>query len=476
MNHFLRRFLWCLVVVGSLVPVRTPAAIADTQLFAQAGWVIDGAEDSGSTPTLIAVTVNGAPVGSYSELKVYHDFGASRPQVYSVKGTAGALRSVLPGGAFGGTFYATGYWDCQVGLMQNMSILSLDIALQPANPGSIKLQGRASNSSIEARDFTLTIAPPTATRVQADLTYTLTAARNLCVDQGRQANHEGFRAARVASNYLSTPVHDSDRAGYNAVPASTVCADLRNQSGFVFANPVPMSGSGLTVAHSTTMPRNTPTLIISPLQPGPIEMTPQGWVTGSTDPNADNVDVWINWNAAMPTYSAGERIAVFAFRLVAIQPGGPCVETETPPNAFTPLTPARILDTRNGTGGIPGPLGPGATVGVSVTGVGGVPASGVGAVVVNVTATGGTVPSFLTVFPAGQARPLASSLNFVANQDVANLVIAKVGADGKVAAYNNVGTVHVVFDVWSGGSRRRAGTRGRTESRTRRQARRRGSR
>jgi hypothetical protein len=56
---------------------------------------------------------------------------------------------------------------------------------------------------------------------------------------------------------------------------------------------------------------------------------------------------------------------------------------------------------------------------------------------------------------SGTATPLASNLNFVAGQTVPNLVIAKVGADGKVAVYNSAGSRHIIFDVvgWSGISR-----------------------
>ena len=42
---------------------------------------------------------------------------------------------------------------------------------------------------------------------------------------------------------------------------------------------------------------------------------------------------------------------------------------------------------------------------------------------------------------------MASNLNFVAGQTVPNLVMAKVGADGKVSIFNNLGTSHVIFDV-----------------------------
>ncbi len=60
------------------------------------------------------------------------------------------------------------------------------------------------------------------------------------------------------------------------------------------------------------------------------------------------------------------------------------------------------------------------------------PASNVGAVVVNVTATASTAAGYLTVFPGGAARPNASTLNFLPGQTVANLAIVKGGTDGKV--------------------------------------------
>jgi len=129
---------------------------------------------------------------------------------------------------------------------------------------------------------------------------------------------------------------------------------------------------------------------------------------------------------------------------------------------YSSLTPARILDTRDGTGGFSVPVGVGGTISPKVTGVGGVPATEVSAVVLNVTATQPTAgESFLTVFPAGGARPLASNLNFVAGQTVPNLVMAKVGADGKVSVYNNLGTSHVIFDVvgWFGSDADTAGAR-----------------
>jgi hypothetical protein len=113
---------------------------------------------------------------------------------------------------------------------------------------------------------------------------------------------------------------------------------------------------------------------------------------------------------------------------------------------FSGLTPARVLDSRVGTGGFSTPWSAGGMRDITVTGVGGVPA-GATAVVVNITATNPTTGGYLTVWPAGQALPTASNLNFSAGQTIPNLVVATVGAGGKVSIFNAAGSTDVIADV-----------------------------
>ena len=110
------------------------------------------------------------------------------------------------------------------------------------------------------------------------------------------------------------------------------------------------------------------------------------------------------------------------------------------------LTPARLLDTRDGTGDVLGQVAGGQTISLKVTERGGVPANAK-AVALNVTVTEPTDGSYLTVFPSGETRPLASSVNMVRGQTVPNMVLARVGTDGRVSFYNNSGATHVVADV-----------------------------
>jgi hypothetical protein len=112
---------------------------------------------------------------------------------------------------------------------------------------------------------------------------------------------------------------------------------------------------------------------------------------------------------------------------------------------YAPIAPIRLLDSRSGQGGPASPWGAGETRSFTIAG-GFVPVDATAAVV-NVTVTEGTAESFLTVFPAGVARPVASNLNFVPGQTIPNLVIVGIGSARQVSIYNNAGSVHVLADV-----------------------------
>ena len=65
----------------------------------------------------------------------------------------------------------------------------------------------------------------------------------------------------------------------------------------------------------------------------------------------------------------------------------------------------------------------------------------------NVTVTGPTNGSVLTVYPSDAALPTASNLNFVAGQTIANMVVVKVGAGNKVTFFNSYGSTDVIADL-----------------------------
>jgi spore germination protein YaaH len=110
---------------------------------------------------------------------------------------------------------------------------------------------------------------------------------------------------------------------------------------------------------------------------------------------------------------------------------------------YGPITPTRVLDTRTASQGF-GALGPGQTVRVQVSGVNGVPAGS--SAVVNLTAVGGTAPSYLTAWADGASKPGTSNLNF-SSQTIANRVVVPLSSTGAVDLYNSAGTVDVLVDV-----------------------------
>ena len=116
---------------------------------------------------------------------------------------------------------------------------------------------------------------------------------------------------------------------------------------------------------------------------------------------------------------------------------------------FTPITPTRVLDTRDGTGvSDSGPVAADGVVKLKVAGVDGLPATGVTAVALNVTATEATKMGFIAAYPDGGTLPNVSNVDFKANQNVANTVIVEVGSDGYVDLANqSSGTTDIVADL-----------------------------
>lgn len=117
------------------------------------------------------------------------------------------------------------------------------------------------------------------------------------------------------------------------------------------------------------------------------------------------------------------------------------------PGDFVPIAPVRMVDTRDGTGAPAGKIGPAGSIVVQSAGVTGLPASGIRALVVNVTATQTDTVTYMTVYPRGINRPLAANLNPTPVRDTGNLVLTGVNEAGEFVIYNNAGSTHCVVDV-----------------------------
>ena len=112
------------------------------------------------------------------------------------------------------------------------------------------------------------------------------------------------------------------------------------------------------------------------------------------------------------------------------------------------VSPCRVVDTRGGAP-ITGPaLQALETRAFALVGHCGIPA-GAKTVSVNLTVTEPTAPGHLRLFPAGEAPPNASTINYSVGQTRANNALLTLSAAGEVAAFagQDSGTVHLVIDV-----------------------------
>jgi hypothetical protein len=117
---------------------------------------------------------------------------------------------------------------------------------------------------------------------------------------------------------------------------------------------------------------------------------------------------------------------------------------------YVPLTPARILDSRDGTGGLSGPFSSHVARTFTVRGHGGVPSNAI-AVTGNLTVTQQTSLGYLFIGPVAMNNPTSSTLNFPLNDDRANAVTVALSGTGTLSityAAPTLGkTAQVIFDV-----------------------------
>jgi hypothetical protein len=131
------------------------------------------------------------------------------------------------------------------------------------------------------------------------------------------------------------------------------------------------------------------------------------------------------------------------FQASPIQVAG-CVQR---PNGYQSLTPVRLFDTRTGLGGVPKrPVAGGTSISVQVAGVDGIPPDAT-AVALNVTGVNATAATYVTVWPDGASRPLASNLNFSNGNARPNFDVVSIGGDGKVDFFNAAGNINLLADI-----------------------------
>jgi hypothetical protein len=216
-------------------------------------------------------------------------------------------------------------------------------------------------------------------------------------------------------------------------------------------NGVPANGAEAVVLNITvTNPRGPSYLTVFPAGQSRPNTANLNFSGGQTVPNrvmvplgtSGQVSVYNGWNAT--------DIVVDVNGYFTDPSGSPTIQ-----GRFTALVPARIIDTRSGptpVGRGIGPVGPNQTIFVQVSGNGGVPPMTAQmpprGVALNVAVTNTTANSYLIVYPSDAAQqPLSADLNWPPGKTVPNMVVVKLGADGRIAIYNGSGSADIIVDV-----------------------------
>jgi len=237
-------------------------------------------------------------------------------------------------------------------------------------------------------------------------------------------------------------------AGQTMGPRSILNVQVLNTGG------VPSSGVSavelnVTVTNTTT----SGFMSVYPTGSSPITSPPQfsnlNWLAGETICNRVIVPVGVGGKISLYNFGGDADAVVdvdgyFSDSSVSIGAG----------DIYQPVNPARIADTRAGSGfqNAGNAITQNTSELFQVTGQGGVPTQSttepITAAVLNVTAATATEPSYLTVYPADKGQPYASDLNFFQNFIVANSDIADLSASGAIDIYNFAGTTNVAVDVF----------------------------
>jgi hypothetical protein len=156
----------------------------------------------------------------------------------------------------------------------------------------------------------MALPPPKDRQTRLHVTQRYTATGLVSIDPGRFAEHQGLKLVQVSSMYINEggtcdgglmDCHDSDSARYigsEGTRHQVAFADV-TASGFIYSAPVPLGTTWMDVLHSddASWQGDPPSVRIAldelPLDPGRT-ITPQGWIEATTDPNQDNVGLWLH--------------------------------------------------------------------------------------------------------------------------------------------------------------------------------------
>ena len=305
----------------------TPAPGSCSLIYpSTAGWAIELCPTDPSVPATMQVTLDGGAKGLAARVAVYHDTddALTQPQV-AVVYASGFVRlkqnaDPIPFGT--SVVLGPAYWPLgAVAEEYNPTLTSLSIDTSELPTGPLRLTAAGANAAFDVA-YEMALPPPRDRQTRLHVIQSYTANAAVTVDPARTANAEGFKLVQLSSMFIpegnchggQSECHDSDGARYLGDDGERHQSSFASLTlpGFVIASPGPLGSTWLDATHGddSSWQGNTPNLRVAldvaATAPGPT-VTPQGWIDSTTDPNDDNVGLWLHDDdPAVTSWSIGE--------------------------------------------------------------------------------------------------------------------------------------------------------------------------
>lgn len=315
------------------------------------GWVIDLCTTDPAVTTKMTVLVDGVSKGKAALVRIYHksESDPGTPQV-AVIYSSGYIRlkqnpDPSPSIPFGTSFIlGPAYWNgAQYYHNPQLNRLEIDTTWLPHSPLRMKAVGKNQDFKVT---YNMELPPPhdRQTRLHVDQIYTATA--NVNVPAIKRQEKQGFKLVQFSSMYIKdgspcdggyTDCHDSNDIRFIASDLNRRQRDFSgvNPPGFIMTAPRPLSTTWLDVLHKDDVSwhsqtgagtsGNTPNVRIALDElPTTYTITPQGYITPTTNPNDDNVNVWLHDDrASSRTWTPGKKDRIGYWLLAQDNPPDP---------------------------------------------------------------------------------------------------------------------------------------------------------
>ena len=341
-----------LAAAGALVSPRVALAQSGCSVIYNGsnGWVLDMCATDPNITTPMQVLVNGVSHGSAALVRVYHktQSGSGVPQVAAIY-ASGYVRlkqntDPTPSIPFGTSFIlGPAYWPSSSTYYNNPQLtqLTIDTTWLPNAP--LRMVAQGTNHAFNVT-YQMELPPPRDRQTRLHVTQTYTATSAVTINATRQTERQGFKLVQASSMYINeggtcdggySDCHDSNAARFigNDGARHQVAFSGVTPPSFIFATPVPLGSTWLDVLHTddlswhsaTGTSGNTPNARIALDDlPTAHTVTPQGWIDTDTNPNDDNVGLWLNDdNPASASWAIGQSDSVGYWLLAQDNPPDP---------------------------------------------------------------------------------------------------------------------------------------------------------